>query len=162
MALMRDFKPRVIVVWVTAVLLATSASVGCGRRGPKLGNVTGRVTLDGQPVAKAIVTFAPLESGVASSGITNEDGTYTLTCPLGRGAVVGKHRVYVRTQAPGAASAAQTVDEDDPLYGHEMYASLRAPVFVDPIPARYNDKSELVREVKAGKNVIDLELTSKP
>lgn len=150
------------LVTVSLIVGLSSAFVaGCGRRGPELGLVTGKVTLDDHPVANAVVTFAPTAGGVASSGLTGEDGTYQLACQLGQGAIVGEHRVYVRSQPPPAA-AEKSSSEDDPNYGHEMYASLRAPAFVDPIPARYNTNSELKREVKSGRNVIDLVLTSKP
>lgn len=134
---------------------------GCGRGGPELASVTGKVTLDGKPLQNAIITFTPLDGGVASSGTTSEDGTYSLVCPLGKGALVGKHRISVHSQPPGSIDSAGGVDEDDPKYGTGWDASARAPVFIDPIPARYNINSELVRDVKPGKNVIDLELTSK-
>jgi len=154
---------RFNVAFVTIVgIIALAAIAGCGKRGPYLASVTGKVTLDGKPVANAIVTFAPMDGGVASTGITDSDGTYRLGCHLGEGALVGQHRVSVRSQPSdqgGAAGASHDPDEFAYRAGPENGSP---KVFVDPIPARYNDKSELVREVKAGKNVIDLELTSKP
>ena len=155
---------RFNVAFVTIVgIIALAAIAGCGKRGPYLASVTGKVTLDGKPVANAIVTFAPMDGGVASTGITDSDGTYRLGCHLGEGALVGQHLVSVRSQPPMSDLVGSTVDfEDNPNVRPDPDARFRLPVFVDPIPARYNDKSELVREVKAGKNVIDLELTSKP
>jgi len=135
---------------------------GCGKRGPKLAVVTGKVTLDGQPVAKALVTFVPVDGSITSAGFSDANGIYRLGCHLGEGAVIGQHRVSVRSQPSdqgGPVSTSHDPDESAYKAGPE---NGRPKVFVDPIPARYNEKSEVVREVKAGTNVIDLELTSKP
>jgi len=152
------------VVFSGLMLLFTGILVvltGCGKRGPKLADVSGKVTLDGQPLAKVIVTFVPIGGGVSSSGVTDEAGRFSLACSLGRGALVGQHRVYVQSQAAGPEDVV-IPDEDAPDYRPDPYASLRAPPFVEKIPARYNTNTELVREVRPGTNVIDLELTSRP
>ena len=154
------FKVPLFAGLVAIALFGVSA--GCGKRGPKLAEVTGKVTLDGQPVANALVTFVPVDGSITSAGFTDANGIYRLGCHLGEGAVIGQHRVSVRSQPSdqgGAAGASHDPDEFAYRAGPENGSP---KVFVDPIPARYNDKSELVREVKAGKNVIDLELTSKP
>lgn len=132
-------------ILVTALVAALVA--GCGHGGPQMGSVKGKVTLDGQPIAQAVVTFAPLDGGPASSGMTAEDGTYRIACPLGEGAVVGKHRISIRSQPPVPAMAGQVPDEDDPNYNPAWDASARAPAFVERIPERYNTNSDLVREV---------------
>lgn len=149
---------RQTIVLIASLLLLA----GCGTRGPKLGMVAGKVTMDGQPLPEVIVTFVPAEGGVSSSGLTNQDGVYLLSCSLGQGAVVGQHRVYVQSKPPNAPGDSLVPDEDDPSYRPDPYASVRAPVFEEKLPARYNTNSELVREVKPGKNMIDLELTSQP
>jgi len=146
---------------MSIVGLLTLTVVGCGTSGPRLAPVTGKVTLDGQPVANAVVTFTPAGGGIASSGITNENGEYQLVCQQGRGAVIGQHKVSVRSQPPVQDSASQ-VSSDDPSYQYGGQDSSKAPAFVEKIPARYNTNSELVREVKSGSNVIDLELTTNP
>ncbi|MEM4188370.1 MAG: hypothetical protein QXN56_04335 [Candidatus Hadarchaeum sp.] len=139
-----------------------SGVLGCGSQGPALAPVSGKVTMDGQPLSGVIVTFVPVGGGVSSSGVTDEAGVYRLSCPLGPGALVGEHRVYVRSQPPGSTLTGEVPSEDDPAYKPNPYASVAAKPFEEKIPARYNTKSELVREVKRGQNVIDLELTSKP
>ncbi len=144
------------------ILLIAVLMAGCGSRGPKLGAVKGRVTMDGQPLSKVIVTFVPASGGISSSGVTNEQGEYELACPLGRGAVIGQHRVYVQSQPATVSGDAIVPDEDDPSYRPDPYASVRAPEFLEKIPARYNTQSQLVYEVKSGTNVIDLALTSQP
>ncbi|MGQ9662808.1 MAG: carboxypeptidase regulatory-like domain-containing protein [Kiritimatiellia bacterium] len=144
-----------------ALFIAWAVS-GCGHRGPKMGVVKGKVTLDGQPAANLVVNFSPVEGGINSSGVTAEDGTYVLVSHLGKGAAVGRHRVAITSQRP-AATLGQEGDEDDPNYmAAQAYASLRAPAFVEKIPARYNTNSELIREVKAGENIFDFDLTTNP
>jgi hypothetical protein len=75
--------------------------LGCGG-GRKFVPVSGRVTLNGQPLANATVSFQPvapegaLEAGPGSTGKTNEKGEFSLQVLTGQaGAVVGKHRVQI-------------------------------------------------------------------
>jgi hypothetical protein len=78
-------------------------SAGCGSS--DVAPVSGRVTLDGEPVANARVTFQPLGSaenpnpGQGSYGITDAEGRYSLTMVGSKrsGAVVGKHRVSIQS-----------------------------------------------------------------
>lgn len=147
------------VFWVAAFVLAFAA--GCGSRGPRLARVQGKVTMDGEPLANVIVTFTPEGGGIASSGITNEKGEYELACPQGKGAVVGRHKVSVRSQPPKQTTAAAQVSSDDPSYQYGGQDSATAPKFVEKVPPRYNTNTELVMEVKPGTNVINLPLTSK-
>jgi hypothetical protein len=62
--------------------------------------VTGVVTLDGEPLRGAVVTYYPVVDGPQglphSLGTTDESGRYTLQTPEGQsGAVVGQCRVVV-------------------------------------------------------------------
>jgi hypothetical protein len=78
----------------TLVLLAVLA--GCGPSGPEVAPVSGRVTLDGQPLASADVSFQPDGAQRASSGRTNADGRYQLMYKRGQpGALVGEHTVRI-------------------------------------------------------------------
>src|SRR5262245_58861941 len=84
--------------------LALPLAAGCGSS--KIASVAGRITLNGKPLAKASVTFAPLggknnqEPGPSSAGTTDADGRYTLALigQRGSGAVVGKHKVRIALQ----------------------------------------------------------------
>jgi hypothetical protein len=128
---------------VAACLLVVSS--GCGSSGPELGQVTGTVTLDGQPVPRASITFAPAEKGPSSLGGTNKDGRYKLLYNTDRqGAVLGKHNVTIR-------SLEQDTDEDGKSSGP-------APV---KVPAKYSQAGELTAEVKAGSQEVNFELNSK-
>src|SRR5438132_3509053 len=77
--------------------------IGCGKP-YKVAHVSGRVTLDGQPLAKASITFVPQASkeniapGPTAASFTDADGRYTLYVDKGTpGSVVHKCRVYITT-----------------------------------------------------------------
>lgn len=83
---------------MTGLCLAVSA--GCGGSAaddlPELGLVTGVVTLDGQPLSEAMITFEPTTGGSFSSGTTDETGTYELLFNADHnGAVIGTHKVTI-------------------------------------------------------------------
>jgi hypothetical protein len=117
--------------------LALPFLAGCGSS--KIAPVSGRVTLNGKPLAKASVTFAPVggkdkkEPGPSSAGITDGDGRYTLTLigQDGRGAVVGKHMVRIALQGEG-----DTADD--------------RPEGLKQLPLKYNGQTTLEFEVPAG------------
>jgi hypothetical protein len=87
------------------LLIGLSITVlGCGRGGPKVAHVSGRVTLDNKPLANAVVMFSPVpvpgneNPGPDSGGRTDADGRFTLmlTGTTREGAVVGKHKVRIK------------------------------------------------------------------
>ena len=68
--------------------------IGCSDA-PPLGKVSGTVTLDGDPVPKAVVAFQP-EGAPASRGVTDSNGRYELIYQMdSSGAVFGPHRVII-------------------------------------------------------------------
>src|SRR5436190_678654 len=84
-------------------VVALAVLVGCGSSGaPKIAPVHGTVTLAGQPLANAGVTFLPEGKGPTASGNTNESGQFTLrTVKPGDGAPIGLHRVVVGNAEEG-------------------------------------------------------------
>jgi hypothetical protein len=69
--------------------------VGCGDGRPKRVPVAGLVTIDGQPLAKAMLTFYPPE-GRPSHATTDASGAFKLACfEESDGAQLGAHRVSV-------------------------------------------------------------------
>src|SRR3954453_22377178 len=82
-------------------LVALCGLPGCGADPYAMAPVSGRVTVDGQPVAGLRVSFEPIGGrhrplpGPDSTAVTDADGRYTLsTTDAGRrGAVVGPCRV---------------------------------------------------------------------
>jgi hypothetical protein len=78
-------------------------AVGCSRGEYETAEVSGRVTLNGQPVANVAVMFQPvapegnINPGPGSYGVTDADGRYHLILvgKESKGAVVGKHMVRI-------------------------------------------------------------------
>lgn len=146
-----------------AFLLCLSMTIGCGESGPSLGKVTGKVTLDGKPVANAIVSFVPEDGRRASSATTNADGIYNLAYISQEGAVIGKHKVSVTSTPEATTQTMEDIPSDDPRYAEMMQSrqsDYNTGKVKEKIPASYNSKTELVYEVKSGSNTIDLPLTS--
>jgi hypothetical protein len=92
-------------------LLALS---GCG--GGPVAPVSGRVTLAGQPLEGAVVTFQPVTSDdgsvvttTGSVGRTDANGRFELRLvePDKPGAAVGKHRVTISTSTSDPGNDAQ-------------------------------------------------------
>ena len=146
-------RPRLLVA------LAVFASAGCGSGSYKISTVSGRVTLDGKPLAKASVTFVPMATqgndspGPTAQGKTDADGRYTLAVDPGRpGAVVGKCRIYITTIVPEAMGK---TDPDRDAGG--------TPKFVrDRVPEKYNLRTELTFDVPPeGTDKANFDLTSK-
>ena len=125
-----------------SLLLGFALVLGLGCGSGKFAPVSGTVTMNGKPLAGALVIFSPIaregsiDAGPGSSGKTNDKGEYTLTSDTGRtGALVGKHRVSVSLMNPG------TSESDE---------RRRPGQLVNQVPVRYNGKTELTYEVPAG------------
>jgi hypothetical protein len=90
---------------ISLVALVCCLVAGCNGPDYKVVPVSGRVTLDGQPLNDALVAFQPIGSendvqpGPGSVAHTNSTGDFTLQVvePSQPGAVVGKHRVTITT-----------------------------------------------------------------
>lgn len=81
------------------VLLAGFLAIGCSNA-PPLAEVSGKVTMNGQPLRNVRVEFHPDPDkgtrGKGSSGTTDASGQFTLTYSDGQpGAIIGHHRVIV-------------------------------------------------------------------
>jgi hypothetical protein len=123
-------RSKIVLVWLLIAL------AGCGKGGPQIAPVRGRVTLDGNPLANADVLFQPDGSQRPSSGRTAADGHYELMYKRGQpGAMVGQHtvRIWVSPEV------------------------VRNPPVIAP---RFDSKSELRREVKAGENEFNFDVTT--
>jgi hypothetical protein len=113
---------------------------------PPLGQVSGKVTMAGQPLANATVRFAPKDpvygegqngkklAASVSIGVTDDNGHYTLLYVKDmNGAYVGQHKVTIEAQDP---SGRERVRPD------------------------FNTKTTLDREVKPGEQQMDFEVQS--
>ncbi|MBY0457982.1 MAG: DUF4198 domain-containing protein [Gemmataceae bacterium] len=126
------------------VLGLALAACGCGRGPYELAPVSGRVLVDGKPVAGLQVGCEPVGSkenpnpGPGSFGTADADGRFTLaTIPDRRpGAVVGKHKFFI---SGSAADAAQ--DERGERFDVKQLARAKK------IPLRFNDETVLTLDV---------------
>jgi hypothetical protein len=126
---------------ILAIGLTCIVALGCG--GPQMGQVTGVVTLDGQPVTGAQVTFSPRQGGFESTGVTDQSGRYVLNYVHGKsGAVVGTHQICITTE--------RRANKDTEEAG-----------VAESIPNGYNENSTLTAGVGRGSNNIDFALDSK-
>ena len=133
--------------------LVAVLAIGCG--GKKIVPVSGKVTLNGKPLAGATVSFQPVaEAGTASAGPgsigkTNENGEFALKASTGQdGAVTGKHRVIITVVAEEIGDG----DARPPRGGWPQKEKL---------PRRYNEDSTETFDVPAGGTAkADFPLTS--
>jgi hypothetical protein len=94
---------------VLAVGVSSIAAPGCGKKG-NIVPVSGRVTLDGQPLADVAINFGPisgsLDSAYAAYGKTDANGRFVLKLVDDNraGASVGKNRVTLNESSPGGES----------------------------------------------------------
>jgi hypothetical protein len=76
------------------LMLSCAMLVGCDDR-PKRVGVSGRVTIDGEPLTTGVIYFAP-EGTRPSMGNIGEDGSFTMTCYGDNdGVIPGTHRVSI-------------------------------------------------------------------
>jgi hypothetical protein len=139
----RAFGPRFSNLYRCVLVIGfCSLLAGCGGRSD-LGLVTGRVTLDGKPVADAAVEFTPTTEGSIATGRTDSSGEYSLMFSRDvAGASLGENVVRI-----------STFDVD--------YVEGKGEVSIpERIPAKYNRNSELKVTVEPGKNRHDFDLDS--
>ena len=130
------------------------AGTGCGDDDPyaELGliPVTGRVTLDGRPLAGAKVSFDGADKRSA----------------IGVTAAGGRYELMYDSQTPGALPGHKTVRitlADANVEGADPSAASQVEGAVaERIPARYNRHSQLTAEVSASQRAFNFELRSAP
>jgi hypothetical protein len=127
---------RLIWSGLLAVCLLVSGCSGATRP------VTGEVTVDGEPLDHATITFVPMEG--ASGGAT----TASITAGIFTQDVsVGKHRVEIRA-APRVVARPEGASK---------------PNVINVTPPRYNTESILTADVQpTGKNHLTFQLRSEP
>ncbi len=128
------------------LLLAVATFIGCGGSGEPVGKVSGKVTLNGEPVPQASVMFEPVDGGRSSFGMTDADGTYQLTyMQENDGALVGEHLVRITTQ--------RGAKRDD--RGQITQAGVK-----EKLPPEYNTESTQQVTVESGSNEINFEVAT--
>jgi hypothetical protein len=116
--------------------------IGCGP--DNVGQVSGTVTLDGQPLEGAFVEFQPVAGNTPSRGITDAAGEYTLQYTRDiEGAELGEHTIRIST-----------------FNGGDPDAEPPKPRVPEKVPAEYNSRTTLKATVEKGSNEIDFDLKS--
>src|SRR5687767_1317501 len=114
---------------------------GCGRRdytGEQRFAISGKVTVDGQPMGMGVISFLPQGEGGRVSGGPIAEGVYSI--PEAKGPNAGMYRVEIHwnkltgRKIPNPMDRSELIDE-----------------MMEGLPARYHDKSELTAEVSAEK-----------
>lgn len=151
--LQRPFQTKKL--FIVTLPLCLILMIGCGKPQFPLGQVRGRLTLDGQPVVNAEIWFRPVAGGRPSFGESDQAGYYSMRYNARRmGALPGEHIVTLST-----FQEAYEPDEgaDD---GKDATVRQSTPGRAEEIPAKYfaNRMKVIVRE---GSNTIDLTLDSK-
>lgn len=131
--------------WFAVLAVVLAGLAGCDS-GPKMGDVTGTVTVDGQvPAEGSSITFIPTDGKTPAAGATLEKGKYSTKVPVGNCKVEIRAprplaRAKVRTEGPGPGGPAD-IEES--------------------LPAKFNDATELTFEVKPGTNEKNWDLQTK-
>lgn len=130
-------------VFVVSLLIVA----GCGERSS---TVTGRVTLDGRPLAggtdvRAMIQFAPEKGGPTAVGTLDGNGEYQLSSGSNQGLPPGSYYVTV-----SASQLLRGPNPGDPASGRPI------------TPRRYANAKEsgLSADVKPGSNTFDFALVS--
>ena len=115
---------------------------GCSE--PKTAEVSGTVTVDGEPVKRGSISFFPTDGNAPTAGAVIKDGLYSTKVPI--------TAMKVKISAPKVIGKRKLYDAPD---------SKEVDVVEEGLPAKYNKDTELTFEVKPGKNQKDWELQSK-
>jgi hypothetical protein len=91
------------------LLLLCLIALGCGKSGPKTVSVSGKVTMDDQPLANATVSFIPADgkdiTAKEAVGQTDAQGNYSLKLNQSQasGAAPGEYKVSISLIERGAS-----------------------------------------------------------
>ena len=136
-----------ITGFLTVSLMLFGALSGCSSpqtdfASAGLVDVSGTVTMDGQPLAEALVMFE------------SEDGRFS----YGRTDAEGRYQLRFNDRATGVIPGPKTVRISTAMSATEEEA---ATPKIEMIPAKYNADSELKAEVRPGESqTFDFDLTS--
>jgi hypothetical protein len=136
-------KRRQSLCFLFIASLGLITATGCGSGGPTLSKVTGKVTLKGTPIKGANVQFHP-ETGPMAIGITDDQGTFTLTTNGRPGASLGLNKVSISkpaATATGMTMPANPTPEDMAKMAAAGNGGRRSEPPKSEVPDQYADPS---------------------
>lgn len=141
-----DIRPGARRTWCALAVAASLLPLACGKTGPQMARVTGKVTYEGKPVPKGTITFvATAPDGRNAVGTLDANGTYRLqTEQPGDGALLGDYKVTISAH-------------DEPVLDY-IPAKPVAPKLLAPAKYESPTSSDLKATVRAGSNSIDFDL----
>ncbi len=144
------------IMHLRTALVVCLALCGCGRSAPVVDiqtlPVTGKVTLDGEPLAGAAVIFVVGEPPATFFATTQADGAYALQ---------GRKELAEKLQGTCKVTVSRMVKPDgSPLAEGEMPTDVQA---VEQLPEKYSmlHATELEADVTPAGGAFNFELTSK-
>jgi uncharacterized membrane protein len=149
------------ILLVSAVVLNLFLLAGCGQSGTiKTDVVTGKITLDGQPLPDANINFTPLNGGGnAAYSITDEKGVYELQTSQGKanaGTTPGEYLVTIHKSVFEPTGKKIKDSETEELMDELKSRELVPDIYTNP------KKSKLNVVVVAGQtNTFDFDLKTK-
>jgi hypothetical protein len=124
------------------VLLSTPLLAGCGSSVAVV-PVTGKVTVDGQPLTAGQVSLVPLEAkpgAVASAGAIDANGDYVIYTGGKTGAPPGKYKVTVTPAMLPSGDNKKPVIPFNQKFGDATKTTLSIDVVSSPAPGAYDLK----------------------
>jgi hypothetical protein len=146
---------------ISAIILNLFFLTGCNQSSViKTDVVTGKITLDGQPLANAYVNFTPQSGGGnAAYGMTDKDGVYKLQTSQGQanaGTTPGEYLVTIHKSVSEPTGKKIKDEETGELVDESKSRELVPDIYRNP------KKSKLSAVVVAGQtNTFDFDLKSK-
>lgn len=129
---MRYFTNSAALICFACLLAVAALTTGCSK-GPPMGQVSGTVTVDGEPAKIGSISFFPLDKKSATAGAAIKEGKYTAEVPVGKvkveirvSKVVGQKKLYPTPNSPVQ------------------------PIMKEVLPPKYNDRTELQLDVTSG------------
>lgn len=129
-------------LWLIGLGLVLLVTVGCGKKEPTMGILTGTITIDGQPPEKGSIAFFPTDGKSKTTGTKIQQGEYSAQVPL------GEAEVQIRVS--------KVVGEKKDTPNGPAHQIRR-----ETLPAKYNSRTELLIDIQPGTNRKDFELSTK-
>jgi hypothetical protein len=165
------FKSSITLALTAAALLAAGA--GCGSNTGTV-KVQGTVTLDGEPLEGASVTFQPDgKEGRPASGVTDKNGTFQLgTFSTNDGALPGGYKVIITKSSTPTVPGMPAADDSEAMkkfmegggYRKAMEAVAKQPASARKsfVPGKYADPTKTpFKQTVPPSGKVTFELSSK-